>query len=59
MQVDVRTVAVHEFGHEVYLNHPSSSGTMTSAEQGAAMNPAWVTRWNSNSDDKAGVAYRK
>lgn len=58
-QVDVGTVMVHEMGHEVYLNHPSSCGAMTTAESGAAMNPAWVTRRATNSDDKAGVAARK
>ncbi|MGW5240886.1 hypothetical protein ACWEOW_18290 [Monashia sp. NPDC004114] len=58
-QADVGTVMVHELGHEIYLNHPSACGSMTSAEVGAAMNPAWVKRWYTNSDDKAGAAVRK
>lgn len=56
---DVRTVAVHEFGHEILLNHPSGCGAMTEAEKAAAMNPAWVKRWATNADDKAGLAARK
>ncbi len=58
-KADVRTVAVHELGHEVYLNHPSACGTVTSAEKAAAMHPNWTTKWYTKSDDKAGLAVRK
>ena len=58
-QADVRTIMVHELGHEVYLNHPSSCGSMTTDEVNAAMNPNWVKKWYTNPDDKAGAAARK
>lgn len=58
-RADVRTIAIHEMGHQVYLNHPSSCGSMTSAEVAASMNPNWTKKWYTNSDDKAGTAARK
>jgi hypothetical protein len=58
-QADVRTIMVHEFGHEVYLNHPSSCGGMTTDEVNSAMNPNWRQKWYTNADDKAGTAARK
>lgn len=60
LKADRRTVAIHEFGHQIYLNHPNSCGTpLTSAETSAAMNPNWTQKWVTNSDDKAGAAARK
>jgi hypothetical protein len=58
-KADVRTVAIHELGHEIYLNHPSSCGSMTSAEVAAAMNPNYKKKWTTNADDRAGAAARK
>lgn len=58
-KADVRTIATHEFGHQVYLNHPSSCGAMTTAERAASMNPNWVQKWGTRADDKAGLAVRK
>ena len=57
--VDVRTVAIHELGHQVYLSHPSSCGSMTTNEILAAMNPNWFQKWYTNTDDIAGLQYRK
>lgn len=57
--VDVQTIMIHELGHEVYLNHPSSCGSMTSAEVYAAMNPNWKQKWYTSADDEAGAAARK
>lgn len=61
-QADVRTIMVHELGHEVYLNHPSSTncdGALTGEEASAAMHPSWTMKWYTNADDKAGAAARK
>lgn len=54
-KADVRTIAVHEMGHETHLNHPSACGAMNSAEKKSAMNPAGVKRQSINSDDREGV----
>lgn len=56
---DVRTVTVHELGHELVLTHPNECGAMTTAEVGSAMNPNFTKKWYTNSDDKAGAAYMK
>jgi len=56
---DVRTVTVHELGHELVLDHPSLCGAMTTDETNAAMNPRYIQKWNINSDDRAGAAYMK
>jgi hypothetical protein len=58
-KVDVQTILVHELGHEVYLNQPAACGSMTSAEVAAAMNNNWTLKRAINSDDGAGVAFRK
>lgn len=56
---DVRTVTVHELGHELVLVHPSQCGTMTDAERASAMNPNFTKKWSINSDDRAGAAFMK
>ncbi|WP_224273669.1 matrixin family metalloprotease [Nocardioides lacusdianchii] len=56
---DVRTITVHELGHELVLEHPNQCGPMSSAEIAAAMNPNYVQKWNVNSDDRAGAAFMK
>lgn len=56
---DVRTVTVHELGHELVLTHPNQCGAMTTAEKNSAMNPDYTKKWNINSDDKAGAAFMK
>ncbi len=55
-QADVHTVVMHEMGHILGLLHPLYCGTMTAAEQAAAMNPDWTKKWDTNSDDEAGAA---
>lgn len=57
---DVRTVAIHELGHEVYLNHPNACGPPVSdAERAAVMNPNFTQKWVLKPDDKDGLAFRK
>ena len=59
MYVDVRTIAIHELGHEVHLNHPAVCGAMTTNEVLAAMNPNRSKKWFTNTDDIDGLQYRK
>ena len=56
---DVRTVAIHELGHEIYLNHPGACGSMTDNEVLAAMNPNWFQKWYTRGDDIDGLQARK
>jgi len=56
LQADVRTIATHELGHWLYLNHPDSCGTMTTAEVAAVMWPNWTKKWAPTADDQAGIA---
>jgi hypothetical protein len=59
LKADVRTVAIHELGHEVYLNHPDSCGALTMSEIAAAMYPNWAQKWFTNTDDIDGLQVRK
>ncbi len=61
---DVRTVVVHEMGHANGLAHPWQSNcagaggrSMSAAEQASVMNVTFTQKWNTNSDDKAAMAY--
>lgn len=59
-KVDVRTVAVHEWGHQIYLNHPAAcGGTVTNEEQNAVMTVEYTKKWYTKPDDRAGLAYVK
>lgn len=58
-RADVRTIATHELGHHVYLNHPGACGAMTTAETASVMHPNWTRKWGLRADDLAGLRARK
>lgn len=52
-QFDRRTVALHEIGHWMYINHPSACGQ---SHPEAVMEPTYVTKTYLRSDDLLGLA---
>jgi hypothetical protein len=57
---DVRTVAVHELGHELRLEHPSRCvGVVTPDEKLAVMTADYTKKWTIRSDDEGGTLIMK
>ncbi len=52
LKADVLTVALHELGHWLQLNHPPVCGAMDANEVAAVMNPNWTAKWVLGADDK-------